>query len=289
MYICGECVELCQEIVKQERRRRNVRAPVGAALLRERLVQLVRGQDEAKEALALAARARNEGTGRVLVIGTSPSARLFLARASAHALEAPFAASDSNGVVRSGQGSTGVVPLFFSLLRASDFDHEAAQRGVVFVDGVESEDTQEALLRLWQEGIVHLNGVGSAGRIELRIRGVLFICGGTFPGLDDAVTHLGRHPEQPLTVEALTSAGVRPDWAGCLAGIARVGPLDEEPGPARGVGRPGSGIRQGSARRRSLAGAMARLARVRPCLAPRARSAKQGRAQTQCVSASALA
>src|SRR5262245_7119511 len=91
VYICGECVELCQSIIDQERRRRNPpRQPVGPVLLREKLDQIVSGQDEAKQALALAADSRNEGRGRVLLIGPSRSAKLLLARALAHALEAPF-------------------------------------------------------------------------------------------------------------------------------------------------------------------------------------------------------
>ena len=56
---------------------------------------------------------------------------------------------------------------------------------------------------------------------------ILFVCGGSFAGLDEAIARLGRHAEQPVGVEELTAVGVRPDWARCLAGIARVAPLDE--------------------------------------------------------------
>jgi ATP-dependent Clp protease ATP-binding subunit ClpX len=115
-----------------------------------------------------------------------------------------------------------VSPLLFSLLQASDFDVEAAQQGVVFVDGAERPDAQDALLRFWQENICH-----PVEGLKLAAHGILFVCGGTFVGLDEAITRLGRHSEQPVRVEELTAIGVQPDWAGCLAGIARVTPLDE--------------------------------------------------------------
>jgi ATP-dependent Clp protease ATP-binding subunit ClpX len=224
VYICGECIELFQSIIDQERRRRNPSPqPVGPALLREKLDRLVNGQDEAKQALALAAGSRNQAGGRALLIGPNRSAKIYLARALAHALEAPFAAGDSSGLVRSKHGSMDCLPLLFSLLQASDFDVEAAQRGVVFVDGAERQETQDALLRLWRENISHpIEG------LQLAVGGIVFVCGGTFAGLEEAITRLGRHSEQPVTAEGLTAAGMQPDWAGCLSGIARVGPLDEE-------------------------------------------------------------
>jgi ATP-dependent Clp protease ATP-binding subunit ClpX len=141
----------------------------------------------------------------------------------AHALEVPFAAGDSRGLVRAKKGSVDVSPLLLGLLQASDFDVEAAQQGVVFVDGAERLEVRAALLRLWQENICH-----PVEGLQLAAHGILFVCGGTFVGLDEAITRLGRHSEQSVTVAGLTALGVQPDWAGCLAGIARVAPLDEE-------------------------------------------------------------
>jgi ATP-dependent Clp protease ATP-binding subunit ClpX len=111
-FICGACIELCQSIIDQERRRRSPpRQPLAAVPLREKLDQLVRGQDEAKRALVLAAEARNEGRGRVLLIGPNRSAKILLARALAHALEAPFAAGDSSGLPDPGGGLRGCIAL----------------------------------------------------------------------------------------------------------------------------------------------------------------------------------
>jgi ATP-dependent Clp protease ATP-binding subunit ClpX len=222
--ICGECIELCQSLLDRERRRRNPpREPVGSALLRETLDQLVGGQDEAKQALVLAAASRAEGRGRVLLLGSSGSAKILLARALAHATGAPFAAGDSRALVRSKVGPVEGLPLLYRLLEASDFDVEAAQRGVVFVEGAERQDVQDALLRLWQDETWH-----PIGELQLPVQGILFVCGGSFVGLDEAIVRLGLRAGQPVRAEELTAVGVRPDWAGCLAGIARVPPLDEE-------------------------------------------------------------
>jgi ATP-dependent Clp protease ATP-binding subunit ClpX len=222
--ICGECIELCQSLLDPERRRRYPpRQPVGSALLRETLDQLVGGQDEAKQALVLAADSRDEGRGRVLLVGSSGSAKILLARALAHATGAPFAAGDSRDLVRSKLGPVDALPLLYRLLEASDLDVEAARRGVVFVDGAERQDVQDALLRLWRDETRH-----PIGELQLPVQGILFVCGGSFAGLEEAVARLGRHAGQPVRAEELTAVGVRPDWAGCLAGIARVAPLDEE-------------------------------------------------------------
>jgi ATP-dependent Clp protease ATP-binding subunit ClpX len=147
----------------------------------------------------------------------------LLARALAHALEVPFAAADSSGLVETKHGREEVLPPLLGLLHASEFDVEAAQQGVLYLDGVDRPDAQEALLHLWQGQVVE-----SRGRLSFDIRGVLFVCGGTFTGLAEAIARSGRHPEQPVTAEVLVAAGARPQWVSHLAAIARAVPLDEE-------------------------------------------------------------
>ncbi len=232
VYICGECIELCQSIIDQERRRRvrpGSSAP-GPEAVRAGLDQLVSGQDEAKEALALAAGCRHESTKHVLLIGPSRSSKLFLARALAHVLEVPFTAGDSNGLVKTRWGGAGqAIPLLYSLLRASDFDLEAAQHGVVYLDGVDLSAAQVASSRLWQEQVVDvIISRREAERVQLDIRNVLFVCGGAFTGLREASAASGRHPEQPVTADGLVAFGARPEWVRHLRAIACAAPFDVE-------------------------------------------------------------
>jgi ATP-dependent Clp protease ATP-binding subunit ClpX len=223
VYICGECAELCQGIIEQEKRRRDPDPPPasGPEALRAALDRIVAGQDEAKAALTRAVARRHDGAGRVLFTGPSPGARLLLARALAHVLEAPFAAADPAGLAPAPPGAEGIPPLLKDLLFACDFDIQQAQRGVLYVDGVDGRDTQEALLRLWQ------GAFGDSERLGLDARRILFVCGGTFAGLSDAVARPGRHDEQPVDREALAAAGMLPEMAYQFTEIARVTPLDE--------------------------------------------------------------
>src|SRR5436309_11851278 len=98
VYICSECVELCQSIIEQEKRRRHPPGPsaVGPEAVRAALDRLVNGQEEAKVALTRAASGWNKGKGRVLLVGPNLTSKLFLAGALAHALQVPFAALDGN-------------------------------------------------------------------------------------------------------------------------------------------------------------------------------------------------
>jgi ATP-dependent Clp protease ATP-binding subunit ClpX len=232
VYICGECIELCQSIIDQEKRRRSRSAGRIAPMptpeaIRGKLDQRVTGQDVAKGLLVLAALHRGGVSGQgpqnpVLLIGPAHSSKVFLARALAHALEAPFAEGDSQALVRS--GSEPVAPLLFWLLAASDFDAEAAQRGVVYVDGIDQRATQDRLLQLWEGAESH-----TADRVPyIDVARLLFICGGAFAGLDQNVARLGRHPEQPVTGEILEAFGMAPELARRFRAIARVEPFDEE-------------------------------------------------------------
>lgn len=160
VYICAECVELCRSIIDQERRRRaGVTGPPlpPPEIIGERLEELTGGKWKGTDALAAAVHGHyqrfNQGStpagnaNAILLIGPTRSSKLFLGRALAHILDVPFAHGDRNGL-EVGSVLPGSASLLAKLLEASDFDAEAAQRGVVYVDGVDQNETQAALLRL---------------------------------------------------------------------------------------------------------------------------------------------
>jgi len=105
IYICGDCTELCQSIIVQEKRRRSPRgAPATPEAVRAKLDPFV-ADLEATEVLVQVALARSQGPGRgrpsaVLLLGPTRSGKLFLARALAHALEVPFAAVDAQALAK---------------------------------------------------------------------------------------------------------------------------------------------------------------------------------------------
>jgi ATP-dependent Clp protease ATP-binding subunit ClpX len=229
VYICGECVELCQSIIVQEKRRRSVGSfPPTPEAVRARLDPFVAGQEAAEE-LVRVALARHQSPGRgqpsaVLLLGPKRSSKLFLARALAHALEVPFAAGDAQALVKSRPCAEEWLDFLHRLLLAGDFDAEAAQRGIVYVDGVDRPATQEALTRLWEDG----GSIGTDGGLRIDVTRLLFLCGGEFTGLGAVITGLGRHPEQPISGDALLAVGAAPELVQRLQLVLRVPPLDEE-------------------------------------------------------------
>ena len=143
---------------------------------------------------------------------------MLLAKAAAHVLNVPFATGDWRGLAQTGPGN-----LFFELLSVADFDLQAAERGIVFVGEMELLEAQDALQRLWQ-----VNVSKPMDRLTIELGGILFVCGASFAGLDQAIVRLGRHPEQPIDVESLRAVGARPEWVAGLSAVAQVPTLDEE-------------------------------------------------------------
>jgi ATP-dependent Clp protease ATP-binding subunit ClpX len=224
VYICSECVSLCQSIIEQETRRREAAADGGEPQnVLATLDKLVAGQEYVKAVLAEAAYGATERGARLLLVGSSQSAAMYFAKALAYACAAPFFHAEFASVHAKADRTAAFEGVLHGLLAASDFDLEAAQRGIVFVDGTERQDIQDLLHTFWTGSIAD-----PLGDLQLDARRVLFVCAGTFQGLDEAISALGRHPEQPVSAQALIASGASPRWAETLTAIARVRPLDEQ-------------------------------------------------------------
>lgn len=242
VYICGECLELCQSIIKLEKRRRALAEGLSAPLsspdnVVERLDRFIGGESEAKKTFTRAVhshyewlrhdeaeRPSRQGQSHVLLVGPTQSSKVLLSRALAYLFGVPFADGNANALLEDNASSQYNNSPLYKLLVASDFDVEAAQHGMVYLDGIDQPEVQPSVRRLFDGLLSNLLPTG----LQMETADILIICGASFVGLDEAIARRGRHPDQPIMGDDLLAVGLIPDLVDRFPFIVRLAPLDEQ-------------------------------------------------------------
>jgi len=226
VYICDECVELCREIVQEDKSSSSrPKIPLQRLpppkIIYQQLSEYVIGQEQAKKVLSVAVYNHYKRIGaatnqkveleksNIMLLGPTGSGKTLLARTLANILDVPFTIADATSLTEAGYVGEDVENILLRLIQAAEFDVVKAERGIIYIDEIDKivrksgdnpsitrdvsgEGVQQALLKIIEGCVANVPPQGGRKHphqdfIQINTANVLFICGGAFLGLDAVV------------------------------------------------------------------------------------------------------